>query len=185
MKNDLSNIRRGGVDSEPPSLELLENPLDFIKEDHMHMRAVCEMIDRLAKDPAPDPVKVTKVLTFLDHEIDLLIHDEDDDLRELLLSRCTPEDDIAETLDRMRTEHVILAGMMPKLRQNLAAMHDGPCAAKKDVATALHDFADRLRRHLLVENAIVLPFARARLTTDDVALLRASMIRRRIQRMES
>ena len=43
----------------------------------------------------------------------------------------------------------------------------------------LTEFASQTRRHLIVENAIILPIARARLDTDDLDALRLGMLRRR------
>ncbi|WP_095590954.1 hemerythrin domain-containing protein [Actibacterium ureilyticum] len=185
MKNELSNIRRGNVDIEPTNLELMENPLEFIKEDHMHMRSVCESIDHLAQAEVPDRVQLSRIISFLEHEIGLLIHDEDDDLRELLLKRCLPEDNIASTLDRLKDEHVLLSGMLPLLKSHLASIRDDERAATEPEADDLREFADRLRRHLLVENAIILPLARVRLTNDDIVQLRNAMIRRRIEDMQA
>ncbi|RLL62928.1 MULTISPECIES: hemerythrin domain-containing protein [Rhodobacterales] len=184
MKNHLSNTRRGDSEQDPTDLDLLQDPLEFIHEDHMHMRAVCELMERISHNSLPDPVEISRLLRFLDHEIGLLIHDEDDELQGMLLVRCTPEDDIGPTLERLKVEHQTLSELCPRLRTVLTEMHDDKRAAKDDEAAALRDFADRLRRHLIVENAIVLPIAQARLTDDDIVRLRNAMIRRRIEDMQ-
>ena len=67
----------------------------------------------------------------------------------------------------------------------LREMHDDKRPAKDDEAAFLRDFADRLRRHLIVENAIVLPIAQARLTEEHIVRLRNAMIQRRIADMQA
>jgi len=185
MKTGLSNARRGGIDQDPTDFSLLEHPLDFIREDHMHMRSVCEMMERVSRADPPDPIEISRAICFLEHELVILIHDEDDDLRELLLTRCAPEDDIRATLERLSAEHETLAGMVPELDMALHSIHHEKRGATDGEATLLRDFADRLRRHLIVENAIVLPLARARLTEQDIAHLRNGMLRRRIEDMQA
>jgi hemerythrin-like domain-containing protein len=47
------------------------------------------------------------------------------------------------------------------------------------VRTRLARFAGHARRHLILENAIILPFARLRLTRHDLETLRLRMMQRR------
>lgn len=124
-------------------------------------------------------------MRLLEHKIVPLIHDEDDELRGMLLVRCTPEDDIGPTLERLKSEHEALSGMCPRLRVVLRDMHDDKRRAREDEAALLRYFADRLRRHLIAENAIVLPIAHARLTEEDIVRLRNAMIQRRIADMQT
>lgn len=184
MKSGLDSIRRGPVDGAPTDLEKLEHPLEFIREDHMHMRAMTETMDRIARAEIADPAEASSLLRFLDHELGPLIQDEDEDLRQLLLMRCPPEDEIAPTLDRLHAEHEALVDRVPALRAALRAIRDERRGATGAEAEALAAFADGLRRHLVAENALVLPLARARLTEDDIAQLRSGMIRRRIEDMQ-
>ncbi|WP_108663786.1 hemerythrin domain-containing protein [Acuticoccus kandeliae] len=179
MKRALHNLRCGSPARDPTDLRLLENPLDFIKEGHMRMRAMCEVVEMVAASEMPDPVVVSDLLRFLDREVGLLIQDEDDDLRELLAARCEPEDDIETTLRRVEAEHRVLKKMIPALLATLRAMHEERRRATPGEAELQRVFASLLRRHLIVENAIVLPMARARLTENDLAVLRSNMIRRR------
>jgi len=185
MKGHLSNIRRGDSERGSTDLDLLQDPLEFIREDHMHMRAVCEEMEQISNSSLPNPVEISRVLHFLEHEIGLLIHDEDHELREMLLIRCTPEDDIGPTLERMSAEHEALRDLCPDLLSVLRELHDDKRPAREDEVARLRDFADRLRRHLIVENAIVLPIAQARLTEKDIIRLRNAMIQRRIADMQA
>ena len=179
MTDDLPTHRPKEIAPEPKRLEPSGDPLDFIKEEHIHMRAMCEDIDRIAEAPSPDGARVSKVIAFLSGEVALLFADEDNDLRDVLLMRCSPDDDIVPTLDRLRAEHDDLAAMMPKLIADLSDIREQDRPAWPHEAASLRDFSDRLSRHLVTENAIVLPFARARLSADDLDRLRAEMIHRR------
>lgn len=184
MKRALHNVRHGSPGCAPTDLGLLENPLDFIKEDHMHMRAMCEVLETVAGSETPDPAVVSDLLRFLDREVGLLIEDEDGDLRDLLVVRCEPEDDIEPTLRRVEAEHRVLTRMIPALLDTMRAMHEERRRATPGEAELQREFASLLRRHLMVENAIVLPMARARLNEKDLAVLRSSMIRRRSEDSE-
>lgn len=170
---------RGDAAHWPTDLRLLEDPLDFIREDHMNMRVICGTMEKLSRSPAPDPAEIARLRHFLRHEIQPLIRDEDEELRALLLIRCPVEDEIEPTLERLKAEHDTLGAMCPGLEAVLESLLAGNRPATEGEATLLRDFADRLRRHLIVENAIVLPIARARLTEDDLAQLRRAMTGRR------
>ncbi len=54
-----------------------------------------------------------------------------------------------------------------------------------EISRLAHDSRPRFRRHLIVENAIVLPIAQARLTESDIVRLRSAMIQRRIAHMQA
>lgn len=185
MKSNLSCIRHGDSESWATDLALLENPLEFIREDHMRMRAICEVMERTARSSLPDPADLSRLILFLEREIGLLIQDEDDVLHGLLLRRCKPLDEIEPTLTRMSRDHDILGESCPGLLETLGQMRDQARPATETEAEALCTFADRLRRHLIVENAIVLPIARARLSAEDIRYLQTAMIQRRITDMQA
>lgn len=54
-----------------------------------------------------------------------------------------------------------------------------------EISRLAHDSCPRFRRHLIVENAIVLPIAQARLTESDIVRLRIAKIQRRIAYMQA
>jgi len=60
----------------------------------------------------------------------------------------------------------------------LARISDGAELSGDDCAL-LTNYANQARRHLILENAIVLPLARVRLTDDDLDTLRLRMMQRR------
>jgi len=59
------------------------------------------------------------------------------------------------------------------------ALHDArPVSAQPGLREAMVDFARNERRHLALENSVVLPLARLRLTPDDLGQLSAQLLRR-------
>ncbi|NIR60715.1 MAG: hypothetical protein GWO02_15015, partial [Gammaproteobacteria bacterium] len=67
---------------------------------------------------------------------------------------------------------------MQEVRAVLLPLVEGGALAADDRAL-LAAFANHARRHLIAENAIIMPLARARLSDDDLRTLRAEMRRRR------
>jgi hemerythrin-like domain-containing protein len=80
------------------------------------------------------------------------------------------EDDIGPVLDQMQSEHAEdrrLAQLVRNVlqqalvsRQRVKAIANGP--------ETLRAFAEHQKRHLVMENAILAPFARKRLTQQDL-----------------
>jgi hypothetical protein len=70
-----------------------------------------------------------------------------------------------------------------RLRRQVCAALERAIASDTTVtpqeAAAVTAFAAQERRHLIVENAIVLPLARVRLTPQDLETLRRRMLQRR------
>lgn len=179
MTSELSNPGFAIADLAPTDPRLLADPLEFIKVDHIHMRAMCLAMEQQAASDKPDSKIAAAVTGFLERELALLIDDEDTDLHDLLIARCQPEDEIDETLARVEAEHKALSGMISDVMAAFRAIHAAGRRADADEARMIRDFSSLLRRHVMVENAIVLPFARIRLTRSDLNKLAASMVRRR------
>jgi len=168
-----------GSGEKPTSLGLLANPLDFISEDHLRERQLCAMIDRLATADVLNRQEVTTVLRFLNEELNVHLRDEMDDLFPLLARRCTAEDAIEGVIDRIRADQDEAMRLMPQVRAMLAACLDSGADLSAKERALLSEFAGHVRRHLVAENAILLPIARARLTQADLRLLTKHMRSRR------
>lgn len=168
-----------GSGEKPTSLGLLANPLDFISEDHLRERQVCAMIGRLATADALNRQDATTVLRFLNEELNVHLRDEAEDLFPLLSQRCTVEDAIEGVIDRIRADQDEAMRLLPKVRALLAGCLDrgGDLSARE--RGVLSRFAGHVRRHLVAENAILLPIARVRLTRADLWTLSTHMRSRR------
>jgi len=156
-----------------------DNPLDQISQEHLRQREVCATLDRLAALEKPDPDLAAGVLPHFDTLLARHVHDEEDDLFPLLRQRSEPGDDINDTLSRLTRKHQVSLQMAVGVRKILRKMSCDNALPDFDEATALIGFAAHERRHLIVENAIVLPLARARLTAADLGRLATRMKQRR------
>lgn len=168
-----------GRHKEPPGPRPPADPLAFISEDHLRERRICTVIDGLAESERLDSGAVADVLRFLTGELQLRFRDEAEDLFPLLLRRCTREDAIGGAIDRIRADQDAALRLMPQVLATLAGCRDagaGPTAGERAVLTS---FAGHVRRHLVAENAILLPIARARLTEADLRSLARRMRSRR------
>ncbi|MDF1856829.1 hemerythrin domain-containing protein [Pseudooceanicola sp.] len=176
MMKGMGNRLRAGAEGHPIDLADFENPLDFLVEEHFRERSLCSVIDAVADTDAPEPVAMTQVLAFLDAELPTHIQDELTHVFPLLRLRCLAEDEIGPVIDAVVAEHdattasvQALAGMLKR------QLEDGSVWSEAE-RVRLHHFAAHVRRHVVLENAILLPIARARLSKVDLASLRRSML---------
>lgn len=168
-----------GSGDKPTSLNLLANPLDFINEEHLRERQICAVIDGLATADALDRKAATDVLRFLNEELSVHLRDEAEDLFPLLARRCTEEDAIEGAIVRIRADQDEAMRLLPQVRTMLAGNLDSGANLTAEERAVLSRFAGHVRRHLVAENAILLPIARARLTRADLQTLSTHMRSRR------
>jgi iron-sulfur cluster repair protein YtfE (RIC family) len=168
-----------GSGDRPTSPSLLANPLYFISEDHLRERQVCAVIDGLATAEVFNQQSATAVLRFLNEELNVHLRDEAEDLFPLLARRCTEEDAIESAIDRIRADQDKAMRLLPQVRAMLADCLDSGTDLTVEERAVLSRFAGHVRRHLVAENAILLPIARARLTRADLRTLSNHMRSRR------
>lgn len=94
-----------------------------------------------------------------------------EDLIPTLARRCTDEDSIASVLGRIRLDQDQALSPLPSVRGAIANCLDAEANLSSEDREVLARFAARVRRHLMPENAILLPIARARLTRGDLRRL--------------
>jgi hemerythrin-like domain-containing protein len=158
-----------------------DDPLEQISQEHLRQREVCATLDKLAALETPDPELAAQVLPHFDTLLARHVQDEVDDLYPLLRRRSEPEDDINDTLDRLVGKHLVSMELAVQVREVVLSMANDNALPDAEGAAVLVGFAAHERRHLIVENAIVLPLARARLTASDLNNLRARMAQRRVK----
>ncbi len=160
---------------------VLPNPLDHIAEEHLRLREICGRLDELvAAVPQPDRARAAEVLAHLKVALPRHVQDEEDDLFPLLRRRSEGDEDISDTLDRLIADHGEGRTAVARVCAALERSVTSDTAFTPEEAAAVAAFAARERRHLIVENAIVLPLARVRLTSRDLTKLRRRMMRRRV-----
>lgn len=164
----------------PPPSQFAE-PLDYIFAEHFRHRVLCNVLDRIADQKWPDRDMMQAVLRFLRLDYGPHIVDEEQDLFPLLRRRAVPDDRIDDVLGQLTQEHaadkldaeLIMDGLSKTLSEKTRT------ALATSLAGLLRRFAANERHHLTLENAIVLPLARIRLTADDLRNLAQRMSARR------
>ncbi len=177
MKQSMPARRTSG--HSPTDQGLIGTPLDFISEDHLRERQICGLIEELASVTSFDRQAGLTILRFVNEELTVHLRDEAEDLFPLLARRCTAEDCIESTINRIRLDQDEAKRLLPRVREILSRCLDTGCDLFAEDRETLIQFAGHLRRHLVAENAILLPIARARLTRADLRTLSEHMRSRR------
>ncbi len=165
---------------EPLPFRLLFRPLDFILADHHRHRVLCHLCETLADAETFDADLAGIVADHIETELADHIVDEEEDLFPLLKRRAKREDEIDAVLEGLAEDHAedekLAAKIVRGLRRRIADPDQSMSAALR---RTLRDFAACERRHLAIENAIVIPLAKVRLTAQDQADLAERMAARR------
>jgi iron-sulfur cluster repair protein YtfE (RIC family) len=155
------------------------NPLDLLAANHRRRREASRLLGEIAASMGPDPAALQRLRAWLRDELPAHVADEEVDLFPLLRARAAPEDEIGPTLEALsRDRHAAEAGIaaaLEAIERLLAA--PGPPAPEERARLA--KLAESERHHLIVENAILLPLARVRLTPEDLEGMRRRMLERR------
>lgn len=173
----LSGTSRGGR-AAPPKLRASECPIEALHEEHFHQRQFCAEMELLAAATGPRPELARRILVNLCRDLPAHLADEEQGLFPLLRDRALPDDALDKTLSMLAREHEVTQAAFAILVPALACMADGAVPTPED-REALRRLATSERRHLIVENAIVLPLARLRLTDHDKRALMSEMRARR------
>jgi hemerythrin-like domain-containing protein len=164
-----------------PAAEQLLAPLDFLFAEHLRQRILCGMLDEIAEAQARDGRKVAAVMEFLAHDLGTHVRDEEEDLFPMLRRRADRVDHIEAVLAELSEEHAadrLDAEAIVDVLSRIGALEDAWRPAP-GACRLLKRFAANERRHLITENAIVLPLARAVLRRRDLEGLGRGMAARR------
>jgi hemerythrin-like domain-containing protein len=160
--------------------DLLTSPLDYILAEHFRQRLVCNLLEQVIVETPPNPDMAAELLRFLDEDLALHVADEEEDLFPMLRRKAHPEDDIGQVMDLLSAEHARDVALLPSVMKALERIrNDRPVAVKGKLARDIRAFARGQRRHLALENAVVIPVARLRLSNRDLAELGLCMSARR------
>lgn len=173
--------RKTCTELEDMPTDLFATPLDWFFAEHYRHRQLCQLVDEVAAATVFDGERISRIVDFLRHDLPLHIIDEEEDLFPLLRRRCLPEDDLEPVLGMLSAEHRSDEDTARTVRTHLEASLDRQVAPGLDPAKkrAMTDFAAQERRHLGLENAVVLPIARLRLSAEDLAGLGRRLAARR------
>lgn len=163
---------------------LSHNPLDIF--DHVHAMQVqlCDALERIA-DGLPEEVDrrlCAKIASELRYDLPLHFRDEEVGLFPLLRLRSRPEDGIEAVLERLEREHETDRDFAEEVIECVESLGRGQPVANAEMAGyMLRGFFECHRRHVHWETVIVMPFARQRLTSEDLVLLGELMEKNRSQ----
>ncbi len=160
---------------------LLREPLDWFFAEHYRHRQLCRMIEEVAASPVFNPGPIREIIDFISYDLVLHIIDEEEDLFPLLRRRARPEDEIENVLGRLSAEHRADVTQSQVVRDRLESALKSERAPGLDpeARSVLLAFARHELRHLALENAVVLPIARLRLTAADLTALSRRLAARR------
>ena len=160
---------------------LIRQPLDWFQAEHHRHRQFCALMHELAASAVFEAEPIRELIDFLRDELGRHLTDEEEDLFPLLRQRALPEDDVDQVLSRLYAEHKGDLVHGQALRTHLERCRETRTAPGLDPAAslALDAFASQELRHLALENAVVLPLARLRLTTKDLKGLSRGLAARR------
>jgi hemerythrin-like domain-containing protein len=160
---------------------LAETPIAHLFAEHQRIRAACDLLDNLARQPRAAGRQLPAMLeAFFREDFARHTDDEEEDFLPLLERRMFVGDTIDEALQQLRAEH---AADQKTLRRLLPLLADLAQNAEISDLAALrvmaHSFAESVRRHMAWENVTIAAFAESRLTPEDRKALAAGMARRR------
>lgn len=160
---------------------LIHEPLNWLFAEHYRHRQLCKLIDALATSAAYNDDSMAEVIGFLQHDMPLHVLDEEEDLFPLLRRRAAPEDDLEHVLGVLSGEHKSDVDWISKVLSGLLkaqAERKAP-SLNPGLRALMADFAAHERKHIALENAVVLPIARLRLQPGDLRALSARLAARR------
>lgn len=176
---DGSADARNAIDA--PNVSLLSSPLDFLFTEHLRQRQFAKLLMLIA-DGVINRRSIAGAALFIENDLAQHIRDEETSFFPLLRPLCDAEDNIDALLSLLAAEHREDESASDTILGILRAMAAGGEASDTDRA-ALRDFTEHLRHHLALENGVLLPIARMRMTKEALDLLAQSMsLRRRAER---
>jgi iron-sulfur cluster repair protein YtfE (RIC family) len=157
------------------------NPLDWFAREHEHHRQMCAEMRELALSKTFDRAAVVGMAEFVERELAQHLIDEERELFPLLTRRAAPDDGAEEVLQRLCAEHRHDRAQAQAVAVHLRRCLDERRAPGEDplASVALASFASHELTHLALENAVVLPLARLRLSARDLSGLRRRLAQKR------
>ncbi len=158
--------------------DLIASPLDLIFAEHLRHREAAQIMALIADREEGKRMDRKEIYAMLRDFLakDLVRHtiEEEEVFFPLLRDQCEPQDGIDRLLARLSDEHAADRDSEAELSPVLASAADG-AELGADVRRRLRTFSEHLRQHIALENAVLLPIARARLDAPALSRLGASL----------
>lgn len=166
----------------PHAPEAFRDPIAVIEADHVLLLAVCDVLDRLVRNPrhGVEGQEIVAVRDYLRFHLPLHLADEEEDLFPLMRQHAAADDDLEQILSQLYLEHQTDRRLNDDLCSDIDCLIAGRAFA--DPARFLMNafaFSETQRRHLAWENAVVVTRARKCLCNADRAELGRRMAKRR------
>lgn len=161
----------------PQMPALINTPLDFLMAEHLRQRQAAKILSLIA-DGLINRHTIEGVIRFIEEDLAQHILDEETALFPLMRAKCDADDKIDALLGILSDEHREDEQQSDDAVETLRALAAGHEVGEEQ-RTLLRDFADRLRRHIALENGVLLPLARWRLDQVSLDIVAQSMIQRR------
>jgi hemerythrin-like domain-containing protein len=164
------------------SNSLLARPLDYLLAEHFSQRQLLSILTHLGEDSTDWQEAAKIAVDYLKTAMPLHYADEDAGLFPILEECCLPEDGLEALLTRLREEHIEGDRSAKQIVRDLRkCLREGtqPHAHPK-LPDRIASFVKLERLHLALENAVLIPLARARLNARDLIHLSESMRLRRL-----
>lgn len=162
---------------------LLREPLDFMIADHRRLRKVCHALDTLdVTSEVPLSKEITDVIfAYLSDDLLLHIADEEVDLFPAVLAAPGVGQDLADLISVLTRNHAIELSLASDVIIILRRSRPNADEHGKilQIARVLATFTECIRRHLAVEDDVLLPMARRHLTVTDLEKIGRAMAERR------
>jgi hypothetical protein len=162
------------------ALDGYSSPVDAIRDEHLLQRACFVALEKLAAMDVPQPVFADAILATLQSDTPIHIADEELSLFPRLRARAEADDDMETLLATLSAEHSSTRADMQALIALLSNLALGgmPGARGRQLMIQV---AALEKKHLVLENAVLLPLAAARLTKADKEAILAEMRARRAE----
>ena len=163
---------------------LLREPLDYLVADHMRQRKLCNALEALHPvNGGGWPREITEpIFNYLSDALPQHTSDEECDLFPALRAVAGLDPDMDDLIEASIRNHAVELSLASDV---IAALRRVPPANDEtgapNISRLLADFTDCLRRHLAIEERMLMPLARKRLTGDAMTQIgRAMAVRRNI-----
>lgn len=158
------------------------DPVDHIVDEHYRQQALCHVLERVARNPrhSAGSSELSDAWRYLGNDLLTHIADEEDDLLPLLCHRCQVGDAFSEVAAALRDNHAGERNLGDTMLPELQRLIDGRALANpvRFFGNAMR-LSRMIRRHLVWENAVLVPLARRRLKAPDLPYLAEKMAMRR------
>ena len=162
---------------------LLRDPLQFLIADHVRQRKICNALDALVHgtERAETGDTTAAILTYLVRDLPLHISDEEIDLFPALQRADGFDDEMTKLIDALKRDHAtalsLAQNVMTFFREERSPFADS--AIVEPLARLFGAFTDCVRGQVAIEDRILIPLARKRLSDADLDRIGRAMAARR------